>query len=384
MASTTNELLSKLLSYEGELCLSIYMPTHRSHPDNLQDVTRYKSLIKSLEVSLFLKYSAKEVKQFLEPLEALILDKQLWNHTLDGLGIFCSPNFIETVYLPISVQELAIAADSFHTKPLRKYLQSTDNYYVLALSNQSFHLFEGNRFALHAVNLPDDVPVTITEVLGEEFTEKHTTVASYGGTSGESGAMRHGHGSKKDEIDNDTEKFFRAVAKTIEERYSSPTGRPLILAALPEYHNIFFKVNKNALLLPIGIPINANALAIDKLTDMAWEIMEPAYISKLDSLVSQFNQEKANNKATDQIKEAAIAAIEGKIDTMIIEADRVIEGRITNLVTGNVQQKDINNPKVDDLLDDLGELVIKMGGKVVVVPAEKMPTETGLAAIFRY
>jgi hypothetical protein len=39
---------------------------------------------------------------------------------------------------------------------------------------------------------------------------------------------------------------------------------------------------------------------------------------------------------------------------------------------------------VDDLLDDMGELVIKMGGQVMVLPAEKMPSETGLAAIFRY
>ena len=42
------------------------------------------------------------------------------------------------------------------------------------------------------------------------------------------------------------------------------------------------------------------------------------------------------------------------------------------------------NPKVNDLLDDMGELVMKMGGQVVVVPTGKMPSETGLAAIFRY
>ncbi len=44
----------------------------------------------------------------------------------------------------------------------------------------------------------------------------------------------------------------------------------------------------------------------------------------------------------------------------------------------------MTNPKVDDLLDDLGELVTKMGGHVMVLPTNKMPSETGLAAIFRY
>jgi hypothetical protein len=43
----------------------------------------------------------------------------------------------------------------------------------------------------------------------------------------------------------------------------------------------------------------------------------------------------------------------------------------------------LTNPEVDDLLDDLGELVTKMGGKVMIIPHEKMPTKTEVA-LFRY
>jgi hypothetical protein len=52
--------------------------------------------------------------------------------------------------------------------------------------------------------------------------------------------------------------------------------------------------------------------------------------------------------------------------------------------TGRIELGDLAHPEVDDLLDDLGELVLKMGGQVVVVPAERMPTPTGLAAISRF
>ena len=44
----------------------------------------------------------------------------------------------------------------------------------------------------------------------------------------------------------------------------------------------------------------------------------------------------------------------------------------------------LGNPQVDDPLDDLGELVGKMGGRVLVLPAERMPAQTGLAATYRY
>jgi len=49
-----------------------------------------------------------------------------------------------------------------------------------------------------------------------------------------------------------------------------------------------------------------------------------------------------------------------------------------------VEYKDLSHPDVDDLLDDLGELVSKTGGRVVVVPADQMPTTTGAAAICRF
>ena len=36
------------------------------------------------------------------------------------------------------------------------------------------------------------------------------------------------------------------------------------------------------------------------------------------------------------------------------------------------------------MLDDLAVLALKLAGEVVIVPTERMPTETGIAAIYRY
>lgn len=384
MELLTKEIVQELLSINEAPCISLYMPTHRSHPENLQDVIRFKNLLKELEASLVQKYTANEVKQSLEPFEAIIDDENIWNQTIEGLAIFSAKGFFKVIKLQESVKELAMVADSFHTKPLRQYLQSTDRYHVLGIGLKDIQLFEGNRHSLVKLDLLSDVPVTITDALGDELTEKHSTVASYGGTGGNSSTMHHGHGGKSDEEDNDTERFFRAVSKSIYENYSKPTGLPLILAALPNHHSVFQKVNKNPLLLADGINVNPESVSIEKLAEMAWSIMEPEYLGKLDSLLEKFGQEKANGKGSDDKKEIGVAAVEGKIETLIIEADRMMANKLTNLETGNIQNRDLTNLKVDDLLDDLGELVIKMGGNVMVLPSEKMPSETGLAAIYRY
>ena len=383
MERITKDLVKQLLATDLTPCLSLYMPAHRSHPDNQQDPIRFKNLVKQLEESLLLKYSSAEAQKLLRPLEAMADDNDFWNHTSEGLGVFCANGFFKTVGLPIAVAELAVVADSFHTKPLRQYLQSTDRYHVLGLSLHEIHLYEGNQHSLVEVKLHADITKSMEELTGnEDVKEKHLTVASYGGTRGES--SHHGHGGYKEEVDKDTERFFRSVAGEIAEFYSKPTRWPLILAALPEHHSLFRQVSKNPMLLPEGITLNPDTLTKEKLVSKAWEIMEPEYLKKLDNLAGKFMQARVNGKGSDDYKEIAVAAVEGRVETLIIESDRIIPVRITNLVTGNTQKKDIQNPKVDDLLDDMGELVTRMGGHVMVFPTDRMPSKTGMAALFHY
>jgi hypothetical protein len=379
--SLDKALLQELLAVNDSPCLSLYMPTHRSHPENQQDPVRFKNLMKELEESLLRKYSNDETQAYLAPLTELTNDVDFWNYTTAGLAIFSAPGFIKAVKLAEAPKEIALVADSFHTKPIQYYLQSTERFHVLALNRHDIQLFEGNRHSLVEIDLHEDVPATMTDALGEEKTDEHLTVASYGGTGS---TMHHGHGSKTDEVDIDTERYFRAVAESVAEHYSKPTGLPLLLAALPEYHNLFHKVNKNPLLVEEGIKINPATLTTEKMAEMAWEVMEPEFLRKQEDLTDSYHQAKANGLGSEEIKEVALALVEGRVDTLIIEADRIIASRITNLVTGKVQKQDIDNPRVDDLLDDMSELAMRMGGSVTVLNKEQMPSDSGVAAIFRY
>ncbi len=81
--------------------------------------------------------------------------------------------------------------------------------------------------------------------------------------------------------------------------------------------------------------------------------------------------------------QVAKAIAVGRVATLMIEAVRKIPGRIDS-ATGEIEFGDLSHPEVDDVLDDLGELALKKGGQIVIVPAERMPTVTGIAAIYRY
>ena len=378
----TIEALAALAAVQPP-CLSLYQATHRHRPDNQQDPIRFRNLVKELETSLQQKYSDVETRLLLAPFEALALDSAFWNHTLDGLVVLGGADFFQLFQLPRPVADLAVVADSFHTKPLRRFLQSVDRYQVLGLSLSSIQLFEGNRDALDEIDLNPNVPRTITAALGEELTDPHLTVASYGGVGQGSTPTHHGHGGRKDEVDIDAERFFRAIDRAVQTHHSQPSGLPLILAALPEHHHLFHSVSHNPLLLAEGITINPAVLPIDELRERAWQVIEPHYQARLATVGDAFAVAHANGLGSDDLTAVAQAAATGRVATLLIEADRQIAGRLDG-ATGQVTVDDLEHPQVDDILDDLGELVEKMGSQVLVIPAERMPGQTGLAATYRY
>lgn len=382
MKKITHEDLKKLMSLNESPCISLYQPTHRHFPDNQQDSIRFANLLKQLERSLKDKFDSDQIHKLMKPLEELRSNADFWNHTRDGLALFRTDNIFEVFGVHRPVEELAVVSDSFHLKPLKKYLQTVDRYHVLCVDRNEIKLYEGTRNQLDEVELRPEVPRTIQEALGEELTEEHLTVATYGGVKGK-GPNIHGHGSKKDDVDVDTERFLRAVDRAIAQYYSKPSGVPLVLAALSEYHSVFHKVSHNPMLLENGIMINPKALDDAELQKRSWEVFEPKYFESIDNLADEFEHSVAKKLGTDDLREAGKAAIASRISKLLIEEDRIIPGKLVP-ETGAIVKDDLDNPEVDDLLDDLSELVLKMGGEVMVVPAEKMPSKTGLAAIYRY
>lgn len=108
-----------MLPHSEPPCLSLYQPTHRHHPDNQQDPLRFRHLVETLGQSLATSYPADTIRSLLEPFEALGSDRDFWNHTLDGIAVLGAPGLFQVYALQRPVPELAVAADRFHTKPLR-------------------------------------------------------------------------------------------------------------------------------------------------------------------------------------------------------------------------------------------------------------------------
>jgi hypothetical protein len=387
MHQLTSAELSALLQEHEPPCISLYQPTNRRGPNHQQDPVRYRNLLREAEASLLRQYPLREVRPLLGPFEALIDDGVFWSRRLDGLAVLGSSGTFRVFKLPVPVPEQVFVADSFHTKPLMRYLQSADRYQVLCLNQREASLYEGNRYALDEVELKG-LPKPIPGENSEELTAPIATVGSYGpggpGPGHSEPGLTFGHSqSKGDQTDVDAGRFLRLVDRAVLEHHSRPSGLPLILAALPKHQAEFHKLSHNPFLLGGGVEHDPAALSVDHLRQECWKQMEPRYRERLAKLVADFQEARPKQMGSDVPEQVAEALLLGRVGTLLVEADRQIPGT-HDRTSGTIQRGNLAHAGADDLLDDLAETTLRMGGHVVVVPADQMPTDTGLAAIYRY
>jgi hypothetical protein len=365
---TTADLRALLAPHEPP-CISLYEPTHRSYPASSQeDPVRYRNLLHRAEESLRERYPSRVLRPVLDKLERFAADTDFWIQAVSGLAVFGSADDLKVFKLQQPVPELLSVADRFQIKPLLRTLQRDGRYQVLALTLAEAKLYEGTRDALDPVSLAG-APTTIAAALGPELTEPYSKVTrGYGGGRGGNASLHRGQGGRKDERPIDRERFFRAIDREIMERASKVSRLPLVLAALPEHQTHFRTLSHNPFLTATGIAVNPASLTPGELRDAAWKAIEPHFEDRQSTLLDTYGEARGHGRASDRLDEIAAGLAQSRVGTLLLEADRRIPASAAD----------------SDALDDMAEAALGTGAEVVVLPAARMPTKTGAAAVFRY
>lgn len=362
---------------KGEAPLvSIYLPTSRLTTESKNNEIRFKNLLKKVESTLASDYPGKQGEKILSDLKELAEDKKFWANQLDGLGVLATSEDVVVYKLQRDVMEFVEVADTFYIKPLLNAYQTDDNFQILALNKSDFTLYEGNRYAIRKVDLPEDQKKSLKDVVGY-FTEDNNL---QGSSVGLQGSARFGYGgSSRDEEAIDVEKYFRWVDRYIFENHSKRTELPLILASLPENHTEFSKISHNDYLAVEGIKKDPQSLDDGELRKMAWAVLEPDFNNHMKKLIEKYELSKSRELASEDISEIARAAMEGRVESLIVNLNKTVPGSI-DPNTDRLLVEDESG----DMLNDLTLLALKQNAKVYVVTDEKLSLDTGVKAIYRY
>ena len=123
-----------------------------------------------------------------------------------------------------------------------------------------------------------------------------------------------------------------------------------------------------------------------RLHDSAWPIVRETVLEKIDGALRLWENAYSNGKGEADLAGVARLAVAGRIRLLLTEHGRNVWGRFDRH-TGEMEfireGGEDPGPEAVDLLDEIAEVVMEKGGRSLILSGERMPVETGVAAILR-
>ncbi|MFU8795941.1 MAG: hypothetical protein ACNA7X_01410 [Dehalococcoidia bacterium] len=378
MKNLSSEELGLLMQTPGNPAVSIYLPTQRTG-DIEQNQIRLKNLLREAEKQL-LEYGLRrpDALSLLEPAQQLLPDLPFWRFQSDGLAVFSSRELFRQYRLPRTFRELAVVAERFHVKPLIPLFSEDGVFYVLALSQNQARLLQCTRYNVQDVT-PAEMPSGKDEALKHDDPEKQHQFR----TTGPGGAtLFHGHGVAKDYDKDDTLRYFHRVERGMQEVLSDEHA-PLVIAGVDYLHSIYREATKYRYLLDEGIEGNPDDRSDNELQERAWPVVQKHFDRERGEALDKYSEALAKELATSDLKEAVLAAYDGRIATLFVAAGVHQWGKFDE-ESRKILLYDDRKPGIEDLLDLAAVHTLTKKGIVYSLDPEKVPGETAIAAILRY
>ena len=355
------ETLEKLAAEKSSPCITISMNTHRTSPDNQQDIVGLKNLLKEAHDRVVNEFGKRPVADLLEKIDNL--DKEIdVNYNLDSLHIFLSNSTKEIVKSPWPTQQNSVhVAESFAIKPLIKIFNRTEEYLILVLAQSGVRLF-------HAIN--DSIA---GEIKNDDFPfAKNPHILT------DSDKLSDG---KK--VDNMVREFFNTVDKAMVKVYHKTDMKCAVICTEDNYSRLMQVVDIPSIYLGHG-SINYNNTANHTLVADAWKIVSEVQKQNSVEDFKEMQEAIGQGKVITDLSEIFRAVKEGRGDLLIAHDDFHQAVKMTGELTFDLVN-DVTQPgAIDDITSVIAWEVISKKGRAIFTNQEEIKSLGGIALKVRY
>ncbi|HPX55927.1 MAG TPA: hypothetical protein PK425_05235 [Syntrophales bacterium] len=378
METLSKDDLMALMQKRKDLCISIYMPTHRSGVDTQQNQIRFKNLIREAEERLVASgMRIQDARSFLEKAQSLVNNVLFWRQQRDSLAFFLSSDLFLHYNLPLNIPDLVVVTDRFHLKPLLPVLSRDERFYLLALSQNEVKLYEGTRLSIREVVL-EGLPQGLTDALQADEPEKQVRFRS----GGAGGSMMSGHGAEIEDTKDNLFRYFRQVDRVLKETLQDERV-PLVLAGVDYLFPVYREANTYTDLFDQTITGNPKGMTMEQLHQEAWSLVSTRYDQEIEEAVDLYRRSQGTGLTSSDVKNILAAAHHGRIGVIFVPLGKQLWG---NFKSDSEQTSFYDEPVAggEDLFDLAAIQTYVNGGSVFALPQEEIPDGMAMAAVFRY
>lgn len=374
----TKETILDLAQEESDICVSVYLPTHKKGEEVQQDPIRFKNLLVEAEKKLKdREVNPQDIENILEGPRKLLDQPLFWQHNDKGLAVFITDDGFDYYRIPYSFSDKVMVDNHFLITPLIPMITLEGTFCILTLSQKNVRLLKATRTGTEDIELKE-APTNIEEFQKYDVYEKSLSSASGGGGSK---SMFHGWGDAS--VEN---KVVEHYLNTIENEVTSIMHRrrdPLILAGIEEAVAIYRKVNNYERTMDDSITGNPDPKSDAEIKDEGWEIIKSYFLRDMFKDIERFGDLSGSDKQSDNLTKIVEASYYGKIDSLFVPIGEYSWGwfdQERNTVHHSAEPRNGEH----DLINMAAIKTLTQGGDVYALDKEHMPNGSSIAAIFRY
>ena len=369
------EDLLTLQKQDGNICITIILPTHRLFSDRKVDKFEMEKAVENATQLLGYKYSSKDTKPLISSLQEMAKSID-YDHNLDGVGLYVSDQVNMMVKFPFAVKEKIVVDNNFEIRDILYKTNLSQPYYALMLSEKNVRLFEGCLDQL-------------TEIRGKHFPYEFYDDYEYNTPS--RGSSNVGNPQMRSfEHDKSTmeairlKDYFRNADEYLGDYMVE--NIPLIISGTDKDISWFESVtafNKQIVGKISGSYDNTNLSDYGK---KCWTSFETYLKSKVDELIDQYSDKVGSGLGVSGIQEIWTAALEGRGLNLIVEKDYKVPGFT---IPDNEYFLTLRPPKqkhntMPDAVDEIIETILEKGGDVIFAENGKLGEFGHMVLITRY
>lgn len=378
---TYENIISDLQKQKGDNLITIYMPTSkvgREEENRIAFKNQVHAIRRELESRGTLR--ATELDELLQPATRLTEEVAFWQQQQQGLAMFLSTDRFEYLKLGQKVKPSFSVGHRFRLGQLIGTLSTNSmEFYLLALSRGAVKLFFATQDEMEEIDITGIIPKDMDDAL--LLDDPNANLQRAGGPEGSGKGVYFGHGAGKDAESGHLKAYFDVVDRGVQTLLKNDT-RPLLLAGVEALIPVYKEANGyNYLIESCYVGGNVEEDGINELHAKAKAIIGERFEEHRTEDHNNFGLNFARGEAAEELGRIVPAAVNGRVEVLW-----VVEGASQR---GHYTQEN-NGVELDDNANtDLFDLAItsthEAGGRVYVVPAEKMPRDGAkICATFRY